>query len=57
MELSDTGRMLSYRSFNGIFSDLRRTAPQPEGVTIDGDGTIYVVSEPNLFYSFRRQGS
>jgi len=57
MELSDTGRMLSYRNLNGFFSDLRRTAPQPEGVAVDNDGTLYVVSEPNLFYSFRRQGS
>lgn len=55
MELSDTGRMLSYRSLNGFTSDLHRSAPQPEGVTLDNDGTLYVVSEPNLFYSFRRQ--
>ncbi|MCQ4326468.1 SdiA-regulated domain-containing protein [Pseudomonas stutzeri] len=54
MELSDDGRMLSYRSLNGLLSDLQRSAPQPEGVTIDNDGTLYVVSEPNLFYSFRR---
>lgn len=57
MELDDSGRMRSYRSLNGVFSDLRRSAPQPEGVTVDNDGTLYVVSEPNLFYSFRRQGS
>lgn len=56
MELSGDGRMLSYRSLNGLFSDLKRSAPQPEGVTIDNDGTLYVVSEPNLFYSFRREG-
>jgi len=24
-------------------------------VTLDNDGTLYVVSEPNLFYSFRRE--
>ena len=57
MELSDSGEMLSYRSLNGVFSDLRRSAPQPEGVTLDRDGTLYLVSEPNLFYSFRRHGS
>jgi len=57
MELSGNGEMLSYRSLNGVFSDLRRSAPQPEGVTLDRDGTLYLVSEPNLFYSFRRHGS
>ena len=55
MELGADGRMLSYRSLNGLFSDLKRSAPQPEGVTLDDDGTLYVVSEPNLFYSFRRE--
>ncbi len=57
MELSGSGKMVSYRSLNGVFSDLRRSAPQPEGVTLDNDGTLYVVSEPNLFYSFRRHGT
>jgi uncharacterized protein YjiK len=54
MELSDSGRMLSYRSLDRWFGGLRRSAPHPEGVTIDNDGTLFVVSEPNLFYSFRR---
>ena len=34
MELGADGRMLSYRSLNGLFSDLGRSAPQPEGVTL-----------------------
>ncbi|HAW25325.1 MAG TPA: DNA-binding protein, partial [Pseudomonas sp.] len=56
MELSDSGRMLSYRSLNRWFGGLRHSAPHPEGVTLDNDGTLFVVSEPNLFYSFRRTG-
>jgi len=56
MELSDSGRMLSYRSLNRWFGGLRHSAPHPEGVTLDSDGTLFVVSEPNLFYSFRRTG-
>lgn len=54
MELDGEGRMVSYRSFNSITSDVQHSAPHPEGVTLDSDGTLYVVSEPNLFYSFRR---
>jgi len=54
MELDGNGRMVSYRSFNALTSDMPHSAPHPEGVTLDDDGTLYVVSEPNLFYSFRR---
>lgn len=28
--------------------------PQPEGITVDGRGHLYVVSEPNLFYRYGR---
>ena len=33
---------------------LQRTVPQPEGLAVGPDGTIYLVSEPNLFYRFER---
>ena len=32
---------------------LRAGVPQAEGLTIDDEGILYVVSEPNLFYAFR----
>lgn len=33
---------------------LRRTVPQPEGITLGPDGSIYILSEPNLLYRFVR---
>ena len=39
-----------WRGFHG----LQRKVPQPEGVAVGPDGTIYLVSEPNLFYRFER---
>jgi len=39
-----------WRGFHG----LKRNVPQAEGVAVGPDGTIYVLSEPNLFYRFER---
>jgi uncharacterized protein YjiK len=33
---------------------LSRTVPQAEGIAIGPDGDIYLLSEPNLFYRFKR---
>lgn len=54
VELSGEGKFVSFRTFLGGFSDLKSTAPQAEGVTMDREGNLYMVSEPNLFYMFSK---
>ncbi|MCO8163335.1 SdiA-regulated domain-containing protein [Pseudomonas sp. 21LCFQ010] len=53
-ELDGNGRFISMKSLTAGFSGLKNSAPQPEGLTMDRDGNLYVVSEPNLFYKFSR---
>ena len=36
------------------FHGLTRRVPQAEGLALGPDGTIYIMSEPNLFYRFER---
>ena len=45
------GLMPLWRGFHGLTANV----PQAEGVAIDRDGTIYLISEPNLFYRFERR--
>lgn len=54
VELDVEGRPLSTLSLNKGFQGLKRSVPQAEGLAMDEEGTIYLVSEPNLFYVFRQ---
>ncbi|WP_256873327.1 SdiA-regulated domain-containing protein [Pseudomonas taiwanensis] len=54
IELGENGEMVSFRTLLGHIGDLKESAGQAEGLTLDDDGTLYVVSEPNLFYRFRK---
>ncbi|WP_374325897.1 SdiA-regulated domain-containing protein [Azonexus sp.] len=55
VEFATDGRPLSSLSLAAGRSGLQKAIPQAEGVTLDDQGRLYVVSEPNLFYRFTRQ--
>lgn len=52
MEYGADGAPLSLLGLWRGMSGLRRTIPQAEGLAIDSQRRVYVVSEPNLFYRF-----
>ena len=54
LELDLEGRPISVLSLKKGRHDLKKSVPQAEGVAMDEDGTVYVVSEPNLFYVFKK---
>lgn len=54
LELDIDGRPLSTMSLTKGRQGLQKTVPQAEGIAMDDDGTLYLVSEPNLFYIFKK---
>ncbi|MBI6852636.1 SdiA-regulated domain-containing protein [Pseudomonas cichorii] len=54
LELNDEGRPIASASLKKGQLGLSKDVPQAEGFTLDEEGTLYVVSEPNLFYKFRK---
>ncbi|WP_213878402.1 SdiA-regulated domain-containing protein [Pseudomonas sp. dw_358] len=64
LALSDQSRMLVEMDVHGQpvgtlvlrrgAHGLEGSVPQAEGVALDDEGTLYVVSEPNLFYVFKK---
>ena len=54
LELDVDGRPLSTLSLTKGQQGLRATVPQAEGIAMDDDGSLYLVSEPNLFYVFKK---
>ena len=49
------GQPLSSLSLSAGKHRLKRNVPQAEGIAMAPDGTLYLVSEPNLFYVFSKQ--
>jgi len=54
LELAVDGRPLSTMSLSKGRQGLQKTVPQAEGIAMDDDGVLYLVSEPNLFYVFKK---
>ncbi|RDH99975.1 uncharacterized protein YjiK [Pseudomonas fluorescens] len=54
IELDIDGRPLSTLSLSKGRQGLQKTVPQAEGLAMDDDGNLYLVSEPNLFYVFKK---
>jgi uncharacterized protein YjiK len=55
LELDANGKQVSFMTLLGGFNGLKKTIPRAEGVALDEAGTLYMVSEPNLFYRFEKQ--
>ncbi|VEF13491.1 SdiA-regulated [Pseudomonas fluorescens] len=55
LELDEKGEQVSFMTLLGGFNGLKNTIPRAEGMTMDEAGTLYMVSEPNLFYRFEKQ--
>ena len=55
LELDEKGEQVSFMTLLGGFNGLKNTIPRAEGVTMDENGVLYMVSEPNLFYRFEKQ--
>lgn len=54
LELDIDGRPLSSLSLLSGRHGLKKRVPQAEGIAMDDDGNLYLTSEPNLFYVFKK---
>ncbi len=52
-EVSIEGEQISSMELEGGLSGLESDIPQPEGIAMDQSASLYIVSEPNLFYRFK----
>lgn len=52
LEMDAEGNAVSYMSLLRGMNGLQRTIKQAEGITMDAQGRIYIVSEPDLFYVY-----
>lgn len=54
LEVSSEWRVRDRLFLTAEWSGLREDILQPEGIAMDNENNLYIVSEPNLFYKFSR---
>lgn len=54
-EFDEAGLPVGLLALRAGWHGLKATVPQAEGLAVGDDGTVYVLSEPNLFYRFERR--
>src|SRR5690606_38081110 len=54
IELNAQGKPISTLSLLRGQHGLKRSVPQAEGMAMDDEGNLYLISEPNLFYVFKQ---
>ncbi|NQZ57816.1 MAG: SdiA-regulated domain-containing protein [Lentisphaeraceae bacterium] len=52
-ECSFDGEVQSYLELDEGFNGLKERIPQAEGLCLDDEGNLYIVSEPNILYIYR----
>ncbi|ELV2714595.1 YjiK family protein [Salmonella enterica] len=52
LEVSSEWRVRDRLFLTAEWSGLRDDIPQPEGIAMDNENNLYILSEPNLFYKF-----
>ncbi len=55
VELDQDGKPISSLSLLSGQHGLKKSVPQAEGITMDDQGVLYLTSEPNLFYVFKKK--
>lgn len=54
LELDVDGKPISTLSLLRGQNGLKKSVPQAEGIAMDDNGVLYLISEPNLFYVFEK---
>ncbi|WP_454688173.1 SdiA-regulated domain-containing protein [Achromobacter aloeverae] len=55
IEMDAAGRPVGMMDLRAGHHGLRDDIPQAEGIALDDEGNLYIISEPNLFYRFRKE--